>query len=139
MTSSPEIDVQDEMAGAAADLETLTTEYEARTRQVEHLEAVLDAVLDDPDIAVCLVRDDMRIHAISRGMAERRSGARSAIGRHIGEIADPTWGDLRPLLASLSDDRWEERRVDGGTLRVRRAMGGDPDGGATYVMRFVET
>jgi hypothetical protein len=139
MTRSPEIDVHEQMAAAAADLEVLTTEYEARTRQIEHLEAVLDALLDDPDLDVCLVREDMRIHAISRGMAERRSGARSAIGRPVGEIADTTWGDLGALVASLSDDRWEERRVEGGSLRMRRAAGRGPDGGATYVMRFVET
>lgn len=138
MTRSHELDVQEQMTRAAADLEALTSTYEACARQVEHLEAVLDAVLDDPDLAVCLVRRDMRIHAISRGMAARRAGARSVVGRRVDEIADETWGDLGELLATIPDDGWEERPVTGGALRVRRAVDGGSDGDAEYVLRFVE-
>lgn len=138
MTRFHELDVQQELTRAAADLEDLTSEFEARTRQVERLEALLDAVLDDADLDLCLVDEDLRIHAISRGMAARHAGERSAIGRRVDEVADAAWGDLRGLLGSLPDDRWEERRVDGGTLRVRKTTdAGGPDGGAMYVVRFV--
>jgi hypothetical protein len=138
MTRSHEMDVHDELTRAAADLEGLTSEFEARTRQVERLEALLDAVLDDPDLDLCLVDEDLRVHAVSRGMAARRAGARSAIGRRVDDVAEPAWGDVRGLLASLPDDRWEERRVDGGTLRVRRTTDATgPEAGAMYVVRFV--
>lgn len=138
MARSHEIDVQEQLTGAAADLESLTSHYEARTRQVERLEGLLDAVLDDPDIEVCLVGEDLRIQAISRGMAARRAGPGSAVGRRVDQVAGEGWGDLRSLFESLPDDRWTERDVEGGRLRVRRTGDPDrPDEGSVYVVRFV--
>ena len=138
MDTSQELDVDDDLARAAADLEALTAKFDARTRQVEHLEALLEAILDEPDLEICLVGGDLHIRAMSRGMAARWSNADRAVGRRLDQVAGESWGDVDALLRSASDDRSEERAVEGGTLQVRRASRrGDPATDAVFVLRFV--
>lgn len=132
----PELDVREELTRAAADLEALTARFDETTADVERLEAVLDAVLDDPGLQVCVVGEDLRITAVSRGLADRWGGAQPPLGRRADELAPESWGDLTNLVASLTDDQWTDHQVDGGVLWARRTSAPD-DGSAQIVLRFV--
>lgn len=137
MPTSQELNVHEELRRAAADLEALASELEKRTGQVERLESYLDALLDDLDLDVCLVGDDLCIRALSRGMADRLSAADTPVGRRIDQVASVWWDELREAFDSLDDDRWQERDVQGGRLRIRRCAAPDAEGTEVlFVLRF---
>jgi hypothetical protein len=142
--TTPDLDVN-ELTGAAADLEAVSARLDEMVAEVERLETVLDAVLDDAALFVCVVGDDLRVAALSRGLAERWSDAHAAPGRRVDEVLPEGWGDVRELAASVTADQEQTRPVEGGVLSVRRATLPDgaagPSGGEAgtfVVLRFVE-
>jgi hypothetical protein len=140
----PELDVNDELAHAAADLEAVNARLDETVDTVERLEAVLDAVLDHPHLQVCVVGEDLRIAAVSRGLADRWPGAQQPpLGQRLDEVAPESWGDLSALIGAATEDRWIEVPTDAGVLSARRASipAGDNRGssaGGQIVLRFVE-
>ena len=136
MTSSPsDGDVTDELTEAATELEALTTEVDTQASLAARLEAALDTILDDPHLLVCLVDGDLRVQAVSRGMAARWSDPQPVAGQAVEKVAPSSWRELGDLVRSASSDRWTERPVEGGTLQARRIT--DPDADGLVVLRFV--
>jgi hypothetical protein len=142
--TTPDLDVN-ELTGAAADLEAVSTRLDEMVAEVERLETMLDALLDDPALFVCVVGADFRVAALSRGLADRWSDAQAAPGRRADEVVPEGWGDVRELAASVTADEEETRPVEGGVLSVRRATlpdgaagASDGDAGCFVVLRFVE-
>jgi PAS domain-containing protein len=70
---------------AAAEIDTLTTEVVSRTRTVDELEALVDALLDVAGTAVVVVGGDRRVKAVSRRAAKALDDADS-VGRPISTV-----------------------------------------------------
>jgi hypothetical protein len=80
------------------------------------------------------VDEDLRVRALSRGLAARWSVDTHAIGQAIEQVAPPSWADVFEPVRSLTDS-WVEWSVDEGTVRARRATGRQADG--VFLLRFV--
>jgi hypothetical protein len=128
---------RDELARAAADLDALTEAYEGSSRTLQAAEATVDALLDDPGWCVLVIDHRLRIHAISRGMADRLGVDRTAVGRRAAEVVPSSWPLARYLVPDLPDDGWHEVPLEnvGGRLHARRAS--ETDVGPIYVLRYV--
>jgi hypothetical protein len=138
MPTSRDERLGEELASAAADLEALTLAFDERTRLVGQLEGALDAILDDPDLRVCLVAADLEVRGVSRGMTSLWPEADKALGRRLDEVAPSSWGDVSRLVRDAADDGWTEHPVDDGVIHARRAtVAGDPDTVALIVLRLV--
>jgi hypothetical protein len=142
--TTPELDVN-ELTGATADLEAVSARLDEMVGEVERLETLLDIVLDDPALVVCVLDEDVRIAALSRGFVDRWSDAQAAPGRRFEDVSPKGWSDVRELMASVTADQWETRPVEGGVLSARRAKLPDGaagasggDAGSFVVLRFVE-
>lgn len=128
-------DLVGEISRAAENLEALTAELDECTDTLDTLEQTVDTMLDDPSLAVLVVDADRRIQAVSKGMASLLADGDPPVGRPLGQVAPPEWGDLDDLLSRLPDDgEWHAHQVGEGTLQARRATDAETD--AVYVLRL---
>ena len=141
--SRPGDDQDDQPAGAAellraaADLETLTEAYEASARALQAMEAMADALLDDPMWCALVLDHELRVRAISRGMADRLGVGRTAVGQPAARIVPSSWHLERRLVPGLPEDRWRELPLEDGTgsLHARRTTDAGRD--TVYVLRYL--
>jgi hypothetical protein len=128
-----------ELVSAAADLEALTEAYEASARALQTTEAMADALLDDPMWCAMVLDHELRVRAISRGMADRLGVDRTAVGQHAARVVPSTWHLERHLVPSLPEDGWRELPLENGpgSLHARRATDADRD--TIYVLRYLPT
>ncbi len=126
-----------ELVSAAADLEALTDAYEASARALQTTEAMADALLDDPMWCALVLDHELRVRAISRGMADRLGVDRTAVGQPADRLVPTTWHLERHLVPSIPKDGWRQLPLENGTgsLHARRASGADRD--TIYVLRYL--
>lgn len=71
---------------AAADIERLTAELDERTRGLDELEAMTEAVLGVTDTPLVVVGEDRRVRAVSRGAAEALGLSEPHLGRALSTV-----------------------------------------------------
>jgi PAS domain-containing protein len=119
---------------AAADIERLTDELEERTRTLDELESVADAILGAADTPVVVVGPDRRLRAVTRGASDLLGVEGPVIGKPLSTIVpDEVVEATREPLERLLDE--PDLRVDAvaaGTWTV--TVEGLGDGGAVLVL-----
>lgn len=78
-------DMRARVESAAAEIDRLTSELEARDEWVDDLETIIDIVLGLLDTPLVVVGDDRRIRALSRGADEQLTGD-AAVGRALSSV-----------------------------------------------------
>lgn len=124
-----------EVEAAAGDIERLTSELTERTRAVDELEVLVDALLGVVRNAVFVIGDDRRIRAASQG-AEAMAGGGDIVGKPLSSVlrapvVDAVVAALDGADATGADATGDGSGGDGGdgdggdgTLAVRRLSAG---------------
>jgi PAS domain-containing protein len=102
---------------------------------LEEVEAIVDALLDDPRMRVAVVDGGLRIRALSRGMATALGVGPSDLGVSLARLAPPEWPDLCGAFGEARPEDWRTIPLEGGggTIAVRRATARDRE--AVYLVR----
>lgn len=121
----------------AEELEDLTRKYDECTSVLEDIEATVDALLDDPRARVVVLDGDLRITAMSRGMATVIGQREAVLGRSAIAVLPDAWPGLETALRALSArDGWRSLPVDGGSARLCLRRVSEDDRDAVLVVRF---
>jgi PAS domain-containing protein len=115
---------------AAREIERLTTELLDRTRALDELESITDAVLEVTDTPVILAGEDRRLRAMSRGAAELLGLEGSAVGRALSKVLphdafDTVVGWLDAIGGGEAPAGGSEGLPQAGVATVRVLPGGD--------------
>jgi PAS domain-containing protein len=126
--------LRQQVDAAAGDIERLTDELDERSRALDELESVADAVFGAADTPILVVGPDRKVRAVTRGAAEQLGLDGSAVGRPLATVAPEVGEAARERLERLA----EEPGLEPGTVAAGRwkvTVEGLGDGGAVLVLR----